>query len=85
MSDEMAQQPKDMTIKEFMEWYIEEYEDCFLLPSDFEKVLDRLEGYSLAKRNEPEAFILTSAVSRLRTAKNFFESVKRISGWEHKE
>jgi len=65
-------EPKDMAIKEFMEWYVSEYDDNALLPSDFAITINRLEGYTIAKKDAQEFYILNGALEDLKTARNFF-------------
>lgn len=77
--------PGEMSIKDFMEWYVKEY-DGHVLPGDYTRTIDRMAGYLAAKRGgdaETESF-LSSAVTLLQDAKNFFEVVKRYADWKYK-
>jgi len=80
----MEKEVSEMTIKEFMEWFISEYENKHLLPSEYDHTIDRLEGYSLAKKDTDESFILESALELLREAQNFLRVIKQYSNWKYK-
>lgn len=73
----------EMTLKEFMEWYVKEYEGR-VLPSDFERTINMLDGYRMGMQNTEQATMLSSAVILLQDACNFFAVVKRIAKWEYR-
>lgn len=66
------------TIKDFMEWFISQYDGNYL-PSDFDHTIDRLQGYCLAKKDSEEYFILASALDLLRSSQNFFRVSQHYS------
>ncbi len=80
----MEKKPEEMTIGEFMEWYFSEYENSYVLPSDYTRTIDRLTGYNLAKKDSDENYILESSVNLLRGAENFFRVVKQYTNWKIK-
>lgn len=78
-----AKDQNEMTLKEFMEWYVKEY-DGYVLPSDFERTINMLDGYRMGMQNTEQATMLSSAVNLLVDARNFFAIVKRIAKWEYR-
>ena len=73
----------EKTIKEFMEWFVSEY-DGHWLPPDITPVINRLEGYSLAKRGSDESFILESSLTMLREFRTLLERIKSETNWKYK-
>lgn len=78
-------EPKDMTIGEFMEFYVSEYDNATVLPSDFTITKNKLQGYALGKKGEGEEFfLLRSSCELLQNSENFFSAVKRYTDWKFK-
>ncbi len=78
----MEEITKDTSIKEFMEWFVANYEGHWL-PSDITKTLDRLEGYRLAKKDTEEHYVLASAVDLLRDFQTLLTATKRYADWKY--
>lgn len=85
MSDKIKtpEEIEKMTIGEFMEWYAVEY-DGHILPEDYRRTISMMDGYRMAKQGTEEAMMLSSAVTLLQDARNFFDIVKRCSGWQYR-
>lgn len=75
---------EEMTVKEFMEWFVSEYEGHWL-SSDYTLTINRLEGYRLAKKETEEHYIFASAVELLRDAQNLLRVVQERSKWKYKQ
>jgi hypothetical protein len=71
------------TVKEFMEWFVSEY-DGHWLPSDLNPTINRLEGFSLAKANSEEHYILSAALSDLRSFRTLLINIQQYSKWKYK-
>ena len=79
----MNKQTKDMTIAEFMNWVLSEYDSIqHVLPSDYTRTIDRLSGYIAAKQGSEEETFLRSALLLLQTAHAFFEVVRMHGNWK---
>ena len=71
---------ENMTVKEFMEWFVSQYEGAYL-PSDVDATIYRLDGYCMAKGTE--ATLHHAALNHLRNFKTLLDMLK-ISGWKYK-
>lgn len=73
---------QEMTVKEFMDWFVEEYECGAVSPEQFEHTIHRLEGYALAKRGHDESFILESALTLLKDSQNLTRVIRFHGKWD---
>jgi len=72
----MTKKPEEMTIKEFMEWYANEY-DGAIRPETYTFNRRFLQGFIIGY--DPDNSDLASCANLLADACNFFEIVKRYT------
>ena len=70
-------------LKDFMEWFVSEY-DGHWLPADYNKTIDKLDGYRMGLRDAEEVTIVSSAVTLLRDAQTLLDIIKRYTDWKYR-
>jgi hypothetical protein len=73
--------PADMSAKEFIEWFVKEY-DGHWLASDYTSTINRLEGYLYAKQGSEEYSMLSSALDLLRDAQTLLRITKQYTNYK---
>ena len=75
----MKQPTSKTSVKEFMEWFVSEYDGRYL-PADLDPTIFRLDGYCIAKGTE--ATIHRAALQHLRDFKTLLECLKQMD-WKY--